>query len=346
MSSSRASSRRAASVRTSRAISLLMQRRARPSTAPSGSRRPADRSRARRSSAETGATASRGRATPGRRPGVRPQPPRGRRPPRRRRTARSRPGSPSDRSARCRLRLGSSTATTSARASGKPIRKSCARASAAAPPEQPSAVIGSRRTSARKPSSLKRCASSDGIMIPVHDVVTIRSMSRASTPARGERLGGHLASRARWRSRDRASGPRRARAASPSADERLDAVAALDRRVVEQLHRPRRAGGPAGRAASRSRAFTSSWVARVRRYGGGRPDDGRRRLHGWPNVSAGRPWHKRRLDTDGGSPVRGRVLLLALARGAAGRVGRCRSKTISSRGAAACSSTTTARRPW
>ena len=60
----------------------------------------------------------------------------------------------SDTSARWMLRLGSSTATTSARASGKPTRKSCARASAAAPPEQPSAVIGSRRTSSE---SRARC---------------------------------------------------------------------------------------------------------------------------------------------------------------------------------------------
>ena len=110
----------------------------------------ADRSRARRSSAGRCATASRG----SRRAPVPPAPPRRRPappPPRRRRTAPSTTRFAGDRSARCMLRLGSSTAITSTRAPGKPTRKSCARASAAAPPAQPSSVIGSRRTSGRKP---------------------------------------------------------------------------------------------------------------------------------------------------------------------------------------------------
>ena len=89
----------------------------------------------------------------------------------------------SDASSGWKVRLDSSTATTSAVEPGNARAKSAARASAAAPPTQPSSVIGTRRTFGRNPSSATRYASSEGTMYPVHDTLITRSTSAGATPA-------------------------------------------------------------------------------------------------------------------------------------------------------------------
>ena len=104
-------------------------------------------------------------------------------------------------------------------------------------------------------------------MIPVHDVVTIEIDVARLDAGAGERLGGHLLSE-----RDGVVAIEALHLAEPARvsqrRERLDAEAALDRGVIEQLHhRVELAGRAAGaaRAAAPSPVLGGA-VARVRRW--------------------------------------------------------------------------------